>query len=298
MATLSQLVDEVRSSLAGYTMRQDRIGYLTQSVNPTDSVFNVGSTGTFAKGLIEVDDEQMWVDSFSTATGQLTITPGFGRGYNGTTPSPHSQYAQVIYAPTFTRQAIKRAINDTIQSVYPKLFAIQTMTFTFNAAQVAYPLPDDAKGVLFASWQLPGASLEWLPINNWRIDTMANPSAFNSTTTINIYDAVQSGRTVQVAYISEPATLTNATDDFELVTGLPATSRDVIVMGAAYRLLSFVDPGRLTFTSAEADAADSKIPAGSGGSASKYIFALYQQRLQEEAVKLTNKFPIRLHYTR
>lgn len=298
MATFAQLVDEVRSSLAGYTMRQDRIGYLTQGITPTDTTLNVGSTGTFAKGLIEIDDEQLWVDSFSTASGQLLITPGFGRGYNGTTPAPHAQYAQVTYAPTFTRQAIKRAINDTIQSVYPKLFAIQTTTFTFNAAQIAYPLPDDAKGILFASWQLPGASLEWMPLNQWRIDTMANPAAFNSTTTINIYDAVQSGRTVQVVYISEPATLTNSTDDFELVTGLPATARDVIVMGAAYRLLSYVDPGRLTFTSAEADAADSKIPSGAGGSASKYIFALYQQRLQEEALKLTNKFPIRLHYTR
>jgi hypothetical protein len=298
MATFAQLADEVRSSLAGYTMRQDRIGYLTEAITPTATELAVGGSNTLAKGEIEIDEELLWVESFSAAANTLTVAPGFGRGYNGTTPAPHAQYAQVTYAPTFPRQSIKRAINDTIQSVYPKLFAIQAHTFTFNAAQTAYSLPDDAKGVLYASWQTPGSSREWLPIRNWRIDTMANIAAFDSTTTINIYDGIQPGRTVQVVYISEPASLTNNTDDFELVTGLPATCRDVIVMGAAYRLLSFVDPGRLTLTTAEADLNDSKIPSTAGGSASKYLFALYQQRLQEEALKQSDKFPIRLHYTR
>lgn len=297
MTTFTQLVDEVRSSLAGYTMRQDRIGYLAAPLNPTDTTIAVGSSNTLAKGVIEIDEEQIWIDSFSPQSNTLVVVPGFGRGYNGTAPAPHSQYAQVIYAPTFPRLAIKRAINDTIQSVYPKLFSVQTYTFTFNAAQTAYPLPDDAKGVLFASWQLPGASREWKPLKKWRIDTMANIPAFTTSTTLNIYDSVQSGRTVQVVYIAEPTTLTNSSDEFELVTGLPSTCRDVIVMGAAYRLLSFVDPGRLTLTTAESDLNDTKIPSTAGNSASKYLFALYQQRLQEEALKLSDKFPIRLHYS-
>ena len=36
----------------------------------------------------------------------------------------------------------------------------------------------------------------------------------------------------------------------------------------------------------EADNADSKTPSTAGVSASRYIFALYQQRLNEEALKL------------
>lgn len=297
MATFAQLVDEVRSSLAGYTMRQDRIGYLAAAIGPTDTSLSVGSSNTLAKGTIEIDEEQLWVESFSPSDNTLSVAPGFGRGYNGTAPAPHAQYAQVVYAPTFPRQAIKRAINDSIQSVYPKLYALRTYTFTFNAAQVAYALPDDAKSVVFASWQLPGASREWLPLKRWRIDTMANLPAFATSTTLNIYDPVQSGRTVQVIYSTEPTPLVNSSDDFELVSGLPATTRDVIVMGAAYRLLSYIDPGRLTLTSAESDLNDSKIPSSAGASASKYLYALYQQRLQEESLKLTDKFPIRIHYS-
>ncbi len=36
----------------------------------------------------------------------------------------------------------KKAINDTINSFYPKLWIINSYTFTFNASQVTYPLPD------------------------------------------------------------------------------------------------------------------------------------------------------------
>jgi hypothetical protein len=46
-----------------------------------------------------------------------------------------------------------------------------------------------------------------------------------------------------------------------------------------------------------ADLADTKLPSTAGANASKYIFALYQQRLQEESTKLQDRFPILLHYT-
>ena len=92
--------------------------------------------------------------------------------------------------------------------------------------------------------------------------------------------------------------MTSGTDDFVAVTGLPASCRDVIVYGAAYRLLSFVDPGRINLTSAESDLADSKVPGSAGSTNSRYIYALYQQRLQDESLKLSDKFPIRLHYTK
>jgi hypothetical protein len=82
------------------------------------------------------------------------------------------------------------------------------------------------------------------------------------------------------------------------VTGLPASSYDVTVLGASYKLLSFLDAGRINLSSAEADLNDTKNPFNSGASASRYIFALYQQRLQEEALKLADKYPIRLHYTK
>ena len=298
MPTLSDLIDEVRTNLQGYTLRQDRITYLTSAITSAQTEIVVGSQSNLAKGIIEIDDELLWIDSFDKASNTLNVIPGFGRGYQNTTAAPHAQYAQVTLAPTFPRVFIKKAINDTINSFFPKLWAVASTTFTFNASQVTYPLPDDAESILYVSWQTTGSSEEWLPVNRWRADGMANVASFNTQNTINLYENIQPGRTVQVWYTIEPNTLDASTDDYADVTGLPESSADVVVLGASYKLLSYLDAGRINLTSAEADLADSKIPSTAGAGASRYIFALYQQRLNEEALKLSDKYPIRIHYTR
>jgi hypothetical protein len=300
MPTLSEMIDDVKSNLIGYTLRQDRITYLANSggISNVSSSITVGSSGNLAKGIIEIDDELIWIDSFDKTSNVLTVIPGFGRGYQGTTAAPHAQYAQVTMAPSFPRVSIKRAINDTINSYYPKLWAISYYTFTFNAAQTTYELPDDLEQILYISWQTTGSSEEWLSVNRWRLDSMANSATFDSNNTVSLYENIQPGRTVQVWYTTKPNTLDANSDDYEDVTGLPASSYDVTVLGACYKLLTFLDAGRINLSSAEADLNDSKNPYNSGASASRYVFALFQQRLQEEALKLQDKYPIRLHYTK
>jgi hypothetical protein len=300
MATFAEMVDEVRSNLAGYTLRQDRITYLANpgGINSTDRSIIIGSADNLAKGIIEIDNEMMWIDSFNVANNTLNVIPGFGRGYNGTTPSPHAENAQITLTPTFPRTVVEQAINDTINSFYPKLFSTQSTVFTFNAAQVAYPLPSQARDALFISWQTVGPSREWLPVNRWRMDRMANVAAFDTTATVNIYEKIMPGRNVQVWYSSIPNTLTNPNDNFTDVTGLPESCRDVVTLGASYRLLSYVDTGRINLTSAEADLADAKLPSTAGASSSKYVFALFQQRLQEESIKMQNRYPVRVHYSK
>jgi hypothetical protein len=300
MATLKDMVDEVRSNLAGYTLRQDRITYLSNAsgITTTSASLTIGSSNDLAKGIIEIDDELLWVDTFDKTTSTLNIIPGFGRGYGNTTPAPHARYAQVTLSPSFPRVSIKNAINDTINSVFPKLWATSTTTITYNSVQTAYALPDDVQDVLGVSWQTTGPSKEWLPVRNWRQDSMANRAAFNSGTTISIYDRIEAGRTIQIYYTTTPNTLDSNTDEFADVTGLPETSRDVIILGACSKLLTYIDAGRVNLTSAESDAADSKIPSQAGTNSGKYIYALFQTRLKEEASKLLSQYPAKIHYTR
>jgi len=258
MSTLNEMVDEVKSNLQGYTLRQDRISYVANAngLTTTSDEITIGSSASLAKGIIEIDDELIWIDSFNKATSTLNVIPGFGRGYQGTAPAPHAQYAQVTLAPTFPRTAIKKAINDTINSLFPNLWAVTSTTFTYNASVTTYALPDDLESILYLSWQTTGSSQEWLPINRWRADGMANAATFNTNNTVSIYDSVQPGRTVQIWYTTTANTLDNNTDDFADVTGLPQSCQDVVTLGAAYKLLSFLDPGRINLSSAEADAAD------------------------------------------
>jgi hypothetical protein len=299
MATFGSMTDEVARKLAGFTLRQDRQTHLTVALNATATTITVASAQNISSGVIQIDDELIYVDSYDRLTGVLTIPP-YGRGYNGTSPSSHAVGARVIVSPTFPSVDIKDAINETLLATFPDLYTTGTHTFLFSPAQSTYALPDEVETVLGLSYETTGPSKEWLPVRGWRVDPMANTDAFNSRNSISLYSGVESGRTVQVSYSAAPTVMDNNDDDFEIVTGLPASCKDVIVLGASARLASFIDPGRLTFGSAESDQ-QSQIAGrsyGAGTNASKYLLALYDKRLSEEARKLNDRNPIRIHFTR
>jgi len=299
MATFGQMTDEVSRKLAGFTLRQDRQTHLTAAVNATATSITVASATNISTGIIQIDDELIYVDSYDRNTGVLSIPP-YGRGYNGTSPSSHALGARVIVSPTFPSVDIKEAINDSIQAVFPDLYSTGTHTFSYSTAKSTYPLPDEVETVLGVSFQTTGPSKEWLPIRGWRVDPMANTTAFNSRNSISLYSGVEPGRTVQIFYTSAPVVMDSNDDDFEIVTGLPASCKDVIILGASARLASYVDPGRLTFGSAESDQ-QSQIAGrsyGAGTNTAKYLLALYDKRLAEESRKLTDRNPTRIHFTR
>jgi hypothetical protein len=296
MATFGDMINEVKQSLNGYTLNQERISYLNIAIDNNDLILSLGDPSSLVKGIIEVEDELMYTTSFDKNAGTLSVAPGFGRGYQGTTPAAHSQYAQVIVNPMFPRQAIKRAINDTI--ITCGLEVLGTYTFNYSPARNTYALPDDVKIVLAVSYSTIGASKEWAPIRAWRHDKSANIEEFDSTQTISLYSGVEAGRTVQVTYLQKPVPMVSPANDFSAVTGLDDTTRDMIIWGACYRLASYIDAGRLNLTSAEADLANSKVPLTAGTAAARYFYANYQQRLLEEKQRQQEDYPIRTHYTR
>ena len=299
MATFGSMTDEVARKLAGFTLRQDRQTHLTVALNATATSITVASANNISSGVIQIDDELIYVDSYDRNTGVLTIPP-YGRGYNGTSAATHQNGARVIVSPTFPSVDIKDAINETLLATFPDLYTTGTHTFSFSPSQSTYPLPDEVETVLGLSYETTGPSKEWLPIRGWRVDPMANTDSFSSRNSLSLYSGVESGRTVQVSYSAAPSVMDSNDDDFEIVTGLPASCKDVIVLGATARLASFIDPGRLTFGSAESDQ-QSQIAGrsyGAGTNASKYLLALYDKRLAEEARKLNDRNPIRIHFTR
>ena len=300
MSTFSQMTDEVARKLSGFTLRQEKQTSLSSTITASDLAINIASSSNISTGVIQIDDELIYVDSYNKTTGVLTIPP-YGRGYNGTTAAAHTAGARVVITPTFPNVDIKGAINDTIMSMYPDLFAVTSYNFTYTPARVTYALPAEIETITSVSYESIGPSREWIPVRAWRHDSMSNESSFgNSPNSISIYSVVPAGRSIRIYYTKMPSTLTNAADEFATVTGLPQSCQDVAILGAAYRLASFIDPGRLTFASAESDQ-QSQVAGrsyGSGTNTAKYLLSLYQDRLAQESSKLSGRFPIRIHYTR
>ena len=305
MPTLTNMIDEVAVNLSGYTFQQDRATYLTHAVTTTTSssasplVLQLGSTDSVGKGVIEIDEELLWVDSFDRVANTATVAP-FGRGYLGTSADTHPIDSKVTISPTFPRFNIKRAINDTIRALGANIFAVKTTTFTFTSSVSTYAFNNlNIKNILSVTWQDIGPSREWVPLRRWDFDALASTTAFGAgAQTITLGEAPVSGRTVKVVYATDPKPFTSNSEDYAAVTGLPESTRDVVILGAAYRLLSFLDPARASQVSPQADETDSKRPYGASQTATKQLYALYVQRLDEETKSQQANYPIKVHYSR
>jgi hypothetical protein len=303
--TLDNLIDEVLINLAGYTYQQDRATYLKTAVTGTTSsstsptVLSVGSSDNLGKGMIEIDEELMWVDTFDRVSNTAIVAP-YGRGYLGTTAVTHAADAKVTISPTFPRSVIKRAINDTINASSASLMAVKTTTFTFQAPVTTYAFNDlDIVNILSMSWQTVGPSKEWVPVRRWTWDSLANSTAFGAgAQSITIGDYITPGRTVKVVYSTNSLAFTSNSQDFSTQTGLDQSCKDIITLGASYRLLTYLDPARASMVSPQADETDSKRPFGSSQTATKQLFALYTQRLLEETQRQQKQYPVRVHYSR
>ena len=303
--TLTDLINEVQINLAGYTYQQDRATHLGAAVTTTTSsstsptILTLGSTENLGKGVVEIDEELLWIDSFDRVANTATVSP-YGRGYLGTTAATHTLDTKVTISPTFPRYVVKKAINDTINAAGSTIYAAKVTTFTFNAAQTTYDFDGlNIQNILTIMWQSVGPSQEWLPVRRWSWDSKADATAFGATSqTVTIGDYITPGRTVKVVYSTDPTPFTTNAQDFSTQTGLPESCKDVIVLGASYRLLTYLDPARAGQVSPQADETDSKRPYGASQTATKQLYALYTQRLNEETQRQQTLYPIRVHYSR
>jgi hypothetical protein len=299
------MIDEVLINLSGYTFQQDRATHLTTAVTTLTStsasplILSLGSTDSVGKGILEIDEELLWVDSFDRVANTATVSP-YGRGYLGTTAATHAADAKVTISPTFPRFSVKRAINDTIRSLGASIFAVKSTSFTFNAAQSTYAFNNlDIKNILTVSWEDIGPSKEWRPLRRWDFDSTADATAWGAgAQTITLGEAPISGRTVRIVYAADPTAFTTNAQVYTTQTGLPESTRDVVILGAAYRLLTFLDPARASQVSPQADETDSKRPYGASQSATKQLYALYIQRLNEETQSQQQNYPPRVHFSR
>lgn len=305
MTTLNEMIDEVLINLSGYTYQQDRSTYLTAAVTTLTSpstaplILSLGSTDNVGKGIIEIDEELMWVDSFDRVGNTATIAP-YGRGYLGTTAATHSIDTKVTISPIFPRYVVKKAINDTIQAVGTQLLAVKQTSFTYNAAITTYEFENlNIENILTMYWQDIGPSQEWIRIRRWDFDPLADTATWGSNSqTVTIGDYVVAGRTVKVMYTTRPGTFSSGSDVFTTVTGYGQSVKDVVILGAVYRLLAYLDPARASQISPQADEIDAKRAFGSANSAARQIYALYQQRLREEISAQQTQYPPRVHYSR
>ena len=298
------MTDRIETLLHGYSMNTESTTWLTAPATTSATSISVNDSSVVSRGFIQIGDELMYVNSTNNIDNILNLAP-WGRGQRGSVAVAHDNLSKVIAAPVFPRYEIKKAINDTINSVYPQVFAIGQYQFNYIAARTTYDIPDEVQNILTVTHSVIGPSKEWLPVRAWQIDRTANPTAFGDGTnfghSLSVYSPIVPGRPVNVAFAKRPSLFdinSTASQEMSTVTGLPSYAEDVLIYGAAFRMVSFLDPARLGPLSAEADVLDNQRGQQSGANAARFLFNVYNTRLNEVAENMRRQFPVRSHYQR
>jgi len=297
VTTFNEMIDDTLLHLQGYTTQQDQVTHLTSSVTADDTSMVISDVSAISRGIAEIGNELVWIDTVDQSTGTLTIPP-YGRGYRSSTAAIHASGSMVTSSPMFPRKMVAQAINDTVKAVYPDLFAVGSTEIDFSPAVTTYSMPSGALDVLQVSWKTTGPSKEWLPVRRFRVDKHASTDVYATGVSVSVYDSVVPGRPMKFVFTKEPTPLVNDSDVFTTVTGLPASTQDLVRFGAAYRLVPFFDSAQLSGQSAQADFSATQRPAGSSSALSRFLLQMYQVRLAEEIKSLQSSFPIRSYYTR
>jgi hypothetical protein len=293
VTTFNELTDDVLSMLRGYVRSQESVTALNGSLDATATTFNVDNGSRLGMGRAEIDDELVYIDAITTNA--VALQP-WGRGVDGTTATTHADNARVTFNPLFPRFYVKRAINDTIQSMGVELKAKDVDTFTFIASKNTYELPADLKAVNQVTWKTVGPSGRWETARRWQVDLQADTTQYATGKTITVWDSIVPGRTVQVRYLKHPSSLSAGADTLETTAGFPASCRDVVALGTAARLVSSIDVALLDPSSVQAGFFDERRQIGSASNVARTLYALYQQRLAEEIARFRDDLNTPIHY--
>jgi hypothetical protein len=291
------MVEDTASEVSSYVRNQESITVLTQAVNDSELTLTVDDASAISRGLAEIGDELIYVKSVNTTAGTITVIPG-GRGWRGTTATSHGVNTVLRNNPTFPRAQIRRALNDTIRGI--DLRAIDSHEFEFDGTQYAYALPTNFQDVTGVAWDAPDTTEIWPLIKRFRLDRNFRVSGDSSTmrTAIVLLESPMPGRTVRVQYAKFPTALSSDGDDFVSVTGLPASAEDVIRLGAMWRLVSTIDPGKVVAMTPSADLVDSPVPSGESTTVARYLYQLFTVRLAEERAKQQDNYMSIIQYAR
>lgn len=294
MTTFDGILARIRQQAMGYTKDQMAYAELAVDMAAGDTSFTAAADtiDSISRGLIEIDDELLLVKSFEASSRVVQVMAGVnGRGVEGTTAASHAAGSLITADPKYPRMRIKEAVNDVLQSLYPQLCVFATTEITNISVVYEYGMPADALDVWAVSDSLVGPTQVWMQGLNYRFNPTADTTAFPTGKSVQLFDPVTPGQTMLIKYTKAPSALSANTDDFTATTGLPDRCVDMVVWGACARLFPGYEAARLQQSSIEATERAPLVPPGSASTVAKFYLAMYQQRLEEERMRMFEENP-------
>jgi hypothetical protein len=287
------MVEETLGLLSDWTGQQAQMTTLTGAMSTSDLALAVDDGQSLGRGLVEIDEELVYVAAFDQDGGSATI-PAWGRGQQGSALAAHAIGARVTTAPRPPRNRVKRAINQAIAGLYPDLWAVAVDQQTADL-NYEYPMPAGTAWIIDVTWQTPGFPQTWERVRGWRLNTSANTTQFPTGRSLSITE-VPIGQPIRTVYAAEPQPLAASSDDFAAVTGLHVGVADLVVLAVASQLVLAQELSRGQLGTVEQSQRTEKVQTGASMAASRFLRQEYQARVAAERRRLLQAHPTRPHF--
>lgn len=303
--TVSDLINATRDHLMG-TYRSEW-NTLAAAVDPTDTTLTfTGDTGGIVRtSYLSIDDELCYVQSVSKSDKTAQVI----RGFDSTIPAIHVNNALVEVAPRFPRNRIRRALAAEIMAWPTTLFSVGNLTINLEADGRTYaydltPLTNASLLYLLDARHEPWTSMHR---NTWpqfekapRINRAAPTDLFPSGLAIEILEpiggnvraAINYGTPFNTSDFSDPVLLVG--DPAPGCIGLASSMVDIPSLGAAQRLLAPREIVRTLSEAKDQEATMQELPPGLIGQVAQRLQAARDQRIVEEAERLSVQWPFRV----
>jgi len=282
--TITRITDEVIDALHGYTRDQAQVTELSNPMSDSDTTFRVSEAAQVNRGLVEFDDELVYVKSIDS-TGNGTIFT-WGRGQEGSQAAAHSSGAKVTMAPLYPRQRVRDSLFAVLREMHPDIAPIVDMSIDVNIVRTNYPMPSDCYHILQVQWNPPGPSGMWKNVRRWR------QNKTGADVELELLGPAWPGPDrARIMYMKNLPTTLTANQDLAAY-GYPQDIHGCLVLGATARMLSFTEPSRLQVQSVQSSSRAELTPAGSITNVAKYVYSLYQTRLQELRFWYAERYPL------
>lgn len=285
--TYGTLIDSIQSQLQGFITDVPMFGTLVNSITTTSTSLTLQVADQCQpQGIIEVDEELMYVLSYDTATGVATVPP-WGRGQQGTIAAAHTAGAKVSVNPKYPRRRVGQAINATISAMCPPLFGVTTGSFQATYLTWEYALPAQTESLVRVEYLPWNASqYDWRPVREAFIKRDTGSPVLHVPTRAGFLAAE-----IRYTVATTPLPFTDPAQPYSYC-GLQDSTQDIVMLGSIPRLVSTSELARQQLTTTESSDRATLVPTGSGVNAAKFYYALYQDRLKDEAAGLRRQYPI------
>ena len=328
MSNLGNLVD--RTYREYLEPLDDLNSYTTLSTGISDSATEVAFDGNLlsveeedaldAGTVIEIGRELMVATSLNAVANTITVV----RGARGTTATSHNSGDLIKIAPVFPRQNVFNAVVDQIETLYPTLFAVETLSFTNKEGyQIigSYDTPGTYNYLVapikaisqYTQWDgnADSTSVQWRGVSVELVD-LPNPFTYKDengtertityTAGPNVVHALQtygisSGFTVNVTFKKKflDRDSYTYTGDIENTTvasiGLQTEYEPIIMAGVAAQMLAGRDIPSATADYITDQIAVQNYPVNSSSNIRNSLLQYQQQLLQQARKDLRARYP-------